>query len=124
MKTAYLITSPSTSPELHFFAENGQEGSVTKGATMDLQIIWDLFTNCIEAASVLGVEDEWIQQVKAAKDRLHPMQIGKYGQLQEWLIDYEDVEPHHRHVSHLYGAYPGNQITEGPVNGCCQAIVK
>ena len=114
-ENGFLITSPSTSPELHFYAENGQEGSVTKGATMDLQIIWDLFTNCIEAASVLGVEDEWVQQVKAAKDRLHPMQIGKYGQLQEWLIDYEDVEPHHRHVSHLYGAYPGNQITEGPL---------
>ncbi|MBS4206035.1 glycoside hydrolase family 95 protein [Lederbergia citrea] len=113
-ENGYLITSPSTSPEHLFFADNGQKGSVTKGATMDLQIIWDLFTNCIEAAAVLDIDDAWVQQVKTAKERLHPMQIGKYGQLQEWLIDYEDVEPHHRHVSHLYGAYPGNQITEGP----------
>ncbi|MEK3890102.1 glycoside hydrolase family 95 protein [Bacillus sp. FSL K6-3431] len=114
-ENGYLITSPSTSPEHHFYTENGQEGSVTKGATMDLQVIWDLFTNCMEAAEVLNLNDEWIQQVKAAKDRLHPLQIGKYGQLQEWLIDYEDVEPHHRHVSHLYGLYPGNQITDGPL---------
>lgn len=110
----YLITSPSTSPEHHFYAENGQEGSVTKGATMDLQLIWDLFTNCVEAAEILGVDDEWIHQVITAKERLHPLQIGKYGQLQEWLLDYEDVEPNHRHVSHLYGVFPGKQMIEGP----------
>ncbi|MCM3110897.1 glycoside hydrolase family 95 protein [Lederbergia lenta] len=114
-ENGYLITSPSTSPEHHFYAENGQEGSVTKGATMDLQVIWDLFSNCIEAAEVFNMDNEWIQQVKVAKDRLHPLQIGKYGQLQEWLIDYEDVEPHHRHVSHLYGLYPGHQIIDGPL---------
>jgi alpha-L-fucosidase 2 len=114
-ENGYLITSPSTSPEHKFYAEDGQIGSVTKGSTMDLQIIWDLFTNCIEAAGILGIEDEWIQQVSTAKERLHPLQIGKYGQLQEWLMDYEDVEPHHRHVSHLYGVYPGNQIIDGPL---------
>lgn len=114
-ENGYLITSPSTSPEHHFIAENGQGGSVTKGSTMDLQLIWDLFTNCVEAASVLGVDDEWIHQVAAAKERLHPLQIGKYGQLQEWLLDYEDAEPHHRHVSHLYGVYPGKQIIDGPL---------
>ncbi|MBS4197403.1 glycoside hydrolase family 95 protein [Lederbergia citri] len=112
----YLTTSPSTSPEHLFYTGKGQIGSVTKGATMDLQLIWDLFSNCIEAAVVLGLEeDEWIEDVKRAKERLYPMQIGKYGQLQEWSIDYEDVEPHHRHVSHLYGVYPGNQITDGPL---------
>ncbi|EKN65268.1 alpha-L-fucosidase [Neobacillus bataviensis LMG 21833] len=112
-ENGYLITSPSTSPEHHFYTEDGQLGSVTKGSTMDLQIIWDLFSNCIEAAEICGVDEEWIQQVREAKDRLHPNQIGKYGQLQEWLMDYEDAELHHRHVSHLYGVYPGNQITEG-----------
>lgn len=113
-ENGYLITSPSTSPEHHFYADNGQEGSVTKGATMDLQLIWDLFTNCMEAAETLGIDDEWIRQVSTAKERLHPLQIGKNGQLQEWLLDYEDVEPHHRHVSHLYGVYPGKQIIDGP----------
>lgn len=113
-ENGYLVTSPSTSPEHKFITENGQKGSVTKGAMMDLEVIWDLFTNCIEAASVLGIDEKWIQQVKDAKKRLHPLKIGKYGQLQEWLIDYEDDEPQHRHVSHLYGVYPGKQITEGP----------
>lgn len=111
----YFITSPSTSPEHCFYADNGQWGSVTKGSTMDLQIIWDIFTNCMEAAAILGIEEEWIEQIKSAKERLHPIQIGKYGQIQEWLIDYEDAEPHHRHVSHLYGVYPANQIIKGPL---------
>jgi alpha-L-fucosidase 2 len=114
-ENGYLITSPSTSPEHRFIAENGEVGSVTKASTMDLQIIWDLFSNCAAAGAVLGIDNEFINQVKAAKERLHPLQIGKYGQLQEWLIDYEDCEPHHRHVSHLYGLYPGCQITDGPI---------
>lgn len=114
-ESGYLITSPSTSPEHPFVADNGQVGSVTKGAMMDLQIMWDLFTNCIEAATILCVDAEWAEQLKQAKDRLHPLKVGKYGQLQEWLIDYKDVELHHRHVSHLYGVYPGNQITDGPL---------
>lgn len=113
-ENGYLITSPSTSPEHKFLTIDGKRGSVTKGATMDLQIIWDLFSNYLEAASVLEIEDELISQVRTARERLHPLQIGKYGQLQEWLRDYEDAEPHHRHVSHLYGAFPGTQITSGP----------
>lgn len=111
----YLITSPSTSPEHPFYTENGKMGTVTKAATMDLQIIWDLFTNYVEAALTLKIEDPFIEQVCQAKERLHPLQVGKYGQLQEWLSDYEDVEPHHRHVSHLYGVFPGKQITDGPL---------
>ncbi|MCR2823473.1 glycoside hydrolase family 95 protein [Lederbergia panacisoli] len=114
-ESGYLTTSPSTSPEQLFYTKTGQVGSVTKGATMDLQITWDLFTNCIEAAAVLSIEDEWIENIKRARDRLYPMQVGKYGQLQEWAIDYEDVELHHRHVSHLYGVYPGKQIKGGPL---------
>lgn len=114
-ENGYLITSPSTSPEHLFRTKGGKIGSVTKAATMDLEIIWDLFTNCLKAASILDIHEEWVQQVKAARERLHPLQIGKYGQLQEWLIDYEDVEKHHRHVSHLYGVFPGNHITDGPL---------
>lgn len=112
-ENGYLITSPSTSPEHLFQSDDGKVGSVTKGAMMDLQIIWDLFTNSIEAASVLAIDDEWIYQMEEAKDRLHPLKVGKNGQLQEWLIDYEDNEPQHRHISHLYGVFPGSQITEG-----------
>ncbi|MCJ7840761.1 glycoside hydrolase family 95 protein [Lederbergia sp. NSJ-179] len=114
-ENGYLITSPSTSPEHPFFTKDGKVGTVTKGATMDLQIIWDLFTNYLEATSVLGMKDSLESQVRQAKERLHPLQIGKYGQLQEWLIDYEDVELQHRHVSHLYGVFPGAQLTDGPM---------
>ena len=110
-----LITSPSTSPEHHFIAQDGQIGSVTKGAMMDLEVIWDLFTNCLEAADILCMDELWIEEVKKAKNRLAPLKIGKYGQLQEWLVDYEDIDQFHRHVSHLFGVYPGKQITEGPL---------
>lgn len=109
----YLITSPSTSPEHHFYTEDGQRGEITKGATMDLQLIGDLFVNCLSMTAILGVEEEWVKRIREAKTRLHPMQIGKYGQLQEWLLDYEDEDTRHRHVSHLYGVYPGVQLTEG-----------
>ncbi|WP_062105839.1 glycoside hydrolase family 95 protein [Bacillus niameyensis] len=114
-ENGYLITSPSTSPEHLFRTEDGKIGSVTKAATMDLEIIWDLFTNFLKATDVLNVEDELIQEVRTARERLHPLQIGKYGQLQEWLKDYEDVEIHHRHVSQLYGVYPSNHIIDGPL---------
>ncbi len=112
-ETGNLYTSPSTSPEHRFRTKDGQHGSVTKGATMDLEIIWDLFSNCMEAAEVLGMDEAWVSQVKQAKERLYPLQIGGQGQLQEWMKDYADSEIHHRHVSHLYGLYPGKQIIDG-----------
>ena len=118
-KNGYLITSPSTSPE-HVFIYEEQAGGVTKGATMDLQIIWDLFTIVLEAAEILDLEADWLDQVANAKEKLHPMQIGKEGQLQEWLYDYEDSEPEHRHVSHLYGLYPGNQVTDPALLAACK----
>ena len=92
---------------------NAKIGSVTKGSTMDLQLIWDLFANFIEAAAILEVEHDLIDRVKQAKEKLFPLQVGKQGQLQEWAKDYEDGDPNHRHVSHLYGLYPGTQITDG-----------
>lgn len=111
--SGYLITSPSTSPENQFLYE-GQVGAVTKGTTMDLEIISELFTTVLEAATVLGLDDEdWLHDVQQAKARLHPLQVGKRGQLQEWLGDFDDSEPQHRHVSHLYAVYPGQEITPG-----------
>jgi alpha-L-fucosidase 2 len=106
----WLVTCPSLSPE------NGHpEGrtSVCAGPTMDMQILRDLFSNCIRAAQVLGVDKEFSEQVAAARERLAPMQIGSKGQLQEWLKDWDaqpGTEVHHRHVSHLYGLYPSGQI--------------
>ncbi|RAP73577.1 glycosyl hydrolase family 95 catalytic domain-containing protein [Paenibacillus montanisoli] len=106
-----LITSPSTSPEHKFAADGGYSG-VSVASTMDLSIIWDLFTNCMEAAEELGVDAEWSAELAEAKARLFPLQIGKHGQLQEWYKDFEDEDQFHRHVSHLFGVYPGRQLTE------------
>ena len=97
-----LVSSPSYSPE---------HGGISTGASMDLQIVWDLFTNCIAASEILGIDDNFKQQVVAAKAKLLPPQTGKWGQLQEWKEDVDDPESKHRHVSHLFALYPGKQIT-------------
>ena len=106
----WLVTCPSLSPE------NGHpEGhtSVCAGPAMDMEILRDLFANCIQAAQTLGVDQALAAQIAAARQRLAPPQIGAAGQLQEWLKDW-DMEPgldlHHRHVSHLYALYPSAQI--------------
>jgi alpha-L-fucosidase 2 len=106
-----LVTSPSHSPENAFVDERGQEGVLCIGATMDLQIIHALFTRCIAASEVLGTDGQFRDRLRTALRRLAPLQIGKHGQLQEWLVDYEEVEPGHRHMSHLFGLHPSNQIT-------------
>ena len=106
----WLVTCPSLSPE------NGHpEGhtSVCAGPTMDLQILRDLFDECLSASKTLGVDRELAQKIEAARARLAPMQIGAAGQLQEWLKDWDNgpgVDLHHRHVSHLYGLFPSAQI--------------
>jgi alpha-L-fucosidase 2 len=107
----WLVTGVSNSPENAFRTQDGQIANVCMGPTMDQQIVRELFGNCIEAAAILGTDAEFAQQLAAARERLAPHRIGKHGQLQEWLSDLDEVEPHHRHVSHLYGLWPGEQIT-------------
>ena len=107
----YLKTCPSVSPENSFILPGGERGSNTAGVTMDNQILRDLFTQCVEAARILGVEDELNEQLKAARDRLAPTRIGEGGYILEWAEDYEECEPGHRHISHLYGLHPSEQIT-------------
>ncbi|MDW8321430.1 MAG: glycoside hydrolase N-terminal domain-containing protein [Armatimonadota bacterium] len=107
----WLVTAPSVSPENSFRTTDGQVVSVCYGPTADMQILRELFTNCIEASRILGVDEEFRKRLEEARSRLAPMQIGKHGQLQEWIEDFEENEPGHRHISHLYGLHPGNQIT-------------
>lgn len=107
----YLKTCPSVSPENTFILPGGERGANTAGVTMDNQIIRDLFSQCIKAAEILGVDDELNAQIKAARERLVPTQIGEKGNILEWPVDYEEAEPGHRHVSHLYGLHPSTQIT-------------
>jgi alpha-L-fucosidase 2 len=107
----HLVTAPSTSPE-HQFRTGAGLGQVSVAATMDLELIWDLFTNCIEVAETLQIDHEFRQELTEARGRLLPFQIGKYGQLQEWSEDFEDEDQHHRHISHMFGIYPGRQLTQ------------
>ena len=106
-----LLTAPSTSPELDFLIADGKKASVATGATMDMSIIRDLFRNCLEAAHVLGIDDDFTHRVAAAQAKLLPLQVGSRGQLQEWAADLPETEVHHRHTSHLFGVYPGREIT-------------
>ena len=101
-KTGWLISTPSNSPE---------NGGLVAGPTMDHQIIRNLFGNCIEASKILGVDGEFRRTLTAIRKRMAPNQIGQYGQLQEWLEDRDDPKNTHRHVSHLWGMYPGDEIT-------------
>jgi alpha-L-fucosidase 2 len=107
----WLITAPSNSPENRFQTADGQQATVCMGPSMDMQILWDLFSNCIEASKVLGIDDEFRARLEETRERLAPPQIGKHGQLQEWLFDFDEPEPGHRHMSHLFALHPGSQIT-------------
>ena len=110
-KTGHLVTAPSTSPENRFRTADGTVASVCIGAAMDRQIIWDLFTNTIEASEALGRDEDFRKKLADARARILPPQIGKHGQLMEWGEDYDEPEPGHRHVSHLFALHPGRQIT-------------
>jgi alpha-L-fucosidase 2 len=119
----WLVTAPSNSPENfpdrpgngRFFDEVSglflKARTMAVGPTMDMQIIREVFAEFAEAASILGVDGELVAQASAARSRLAPNQIGKHGQIQEWIEDYDEIEPEHRHLSHLWGLYPGREIT-------------
>ncbi|MBQ9765546.1 MAG: glycoside hydrolase family 95 protein [Lachnospiraceae bacterium] len=106
----YLKTCPSVSPENRYIAPNGEKGANGLGVTMDNQILRDLFTQCIKASEILGINDELNDKLKETLARLAPTRIGKYGQIMEWDKDYEEADPGHRHISHLYGLFPSEQI--------------
>jgi alpha-L-fucosidase 2 len=106
-----LVTNPSFSPENAFIDAKGNRGVLCVGATMDFAIIRELFRDCLQAAQILDGDADFQVRLRNALDRLPPYQIGKHGQLQEWLQDYDEVEPGHRHISHLFALHPGHTIT-------------
>ena len=106
-----LVTSPSTSPENAFYYGDRQTGVVSVASTMDIAIARDLFRNLEAAGKELNIDAPFRRQVRAANDKLLPFQVGARGQLQEWSKDFEEVEPHHRHVSHLYALHPARDIS-------------
>ena len=121
-KHQWLVTNPSISPE------NGHPfgAAVCAGPTMDQQILRDLFANTIKAAATLGVDEKFRKQLATARARLAPNQIGRAGQLQEWLEDWDLKAPErrHRHVSHLYGLYPGRDLHRRDTPGFAEAVKK
>jgi alpha-L-fucosidase 2 len=110
----YLVSGPETSPENHFISPQDNTTSVglSMGTTMSRAIIYELFTNCIKASEILGVDEDLRKEFVKSRSKLSPYQIGKDGQLQEWLEDFEEKNLGHRHVSHLYPIYPGAEITQ------------
>lgn len=106
-----LVTCPSVSPENTYIAPTGEKGTLCYGPSMDNQILSALFDRVVQAGEILGVDSEFRSQVQRTRARLPKPKIGKYGQLQEWIHDYEETEPGHRHISHLFALHPGNQIT-------------
>ncbi len=107
----YLVAAPSFSPENRPEVNGERAFSVVYGATMDNQLIADLMHNTMAAAAVVGADPSFVDSLTTVASSLPPMQIGRYGQLQEWLEDWDNPNDHHRHISHLWGLYPGRQIT-------------
>jgi alpha-L-fucosidase 2 len=107
----YLITSPATSPENLFIDNDGNQQSVSVATTCDMTLIHDLFTNLIEAAGTLDIDAGYRQLLLDKRSKLYPLHIGHKGNLQEWYLDFDDAEPHHRHISHLICLFPGRQVS-------------
>lgn len=120
----WLLTCPSVSPENTFRTADGRESGLCAGPAMDLQIIHELFGHVVEAARQLDVDAELCAQLQVALARLAPLQVGRFGQLMEWSEDWDEVEPGHRHLSHLYALYPGNQIDLRATPALAQAARK
>ena len=109
--TGHLVTAPSTSPENDFYYGDKKTSGLSIATTMDMGIIRDLFSNLAEAARILDIDKSFADSLNRVMDKLYPFTIGSKGQLQEWYKDFEDVDPHHRHVSHLYALHPARLIS-------------
>jgi alpha-L-fucosidase 2 len=109
--SGHLVTGPSISPENRYRLPDGTDHSLTMGPTMDIEIVRELFMRTLDAGRILKEDAEFLKQVKESLGKLPPFKIGQHGQLQEWQRDYDEPEPGHRHISHLWALFPGTQIT-------------
>jgi alpha-L-fucosidase 2 len=124
-ETGWLLTSPSSSPENSFYLPNGQTASICQGPTIDNQIIRELFENVIIASKVLGMDEAFRRSLSDKLTKLPPAgQVSKDGRLMEWLEDYKETDPQHRHISHLYGLYPASLITPETTPALAEACKK
>lgn len=124
-KTGWQVTSPSSSPENSFYMPNGKTSSICMGATIDNQIIRELFDNVITASKVLGIDEAFRKELTLKLKEIPPPGIiSKDGRIQEWLEDYKETEPQHRHIAHLYGLYPAPLITPDKTSALAEAAKK
>ena len=123
-KKGNLVTAPSTSPENVYITTAGYKGQTLYGGTADHAMIRELFVDFLKASEELKLDEEIQKKVKSALDKIYPYQVGKKGNLQEWYHDWEDEDPRHRHLSHLFGAYPGYTITTSQTAGLAEAVRK
>ncbi|THG19820.1 alpha-L-fucosidase 2-like [Camellia sinensis] len=118
----YLETNPSTSPEHTFIAPDGKPASVSYSTTMDMSIIKEVFSAVVSAAEALGKsDDDLVDRIRKAQPQIYPTKIARDGSIMEWAQDFEDPEPHHRHLSHLFGLFPGHTITVEKTPDLCKA---
>jgi alpha-L-fucosidase 2 len=109
--SGHLVTGPSLSPENTYLLPDGSRHSLTMGPTMDIELVRELFTRTFDAGKILGEDPAFLKKLADAQSKLPPFKVGKLGQLQEWQQDYDESEPGHRHISHLWALYPGTQIS-------------
>jgi alpha-L-fucosidase 2 len=110
-KQKWLVTAPSNSPENAFVLPDGKKANITLGATMDMQLLRFLFSATAQSARILGLDPELQKELNEKADRLVPTRIGSDGRVMEWIEEYAETDPQHRHVSHLWGLYPGDEIS-------------
>lgn len=110
-ETGFLVTGPSSSPENKIRTPSGEVSNVTMGPTMDMSITRELLSNTISAATLLGMDSDFVRELDSIKGRLSPLKVGSDGRIMEWAREFEEPDPGHRHISHLYGLYPGDEIS-------------
>ena len=120
----WLVIAPANSPENHFQMKNGQQAAICMGPTIMQQLVRYLFDACIQSSQILGLDENFRTELIAKRARLAPTQISSDGRIMEWLEEYQEPEPHHRHVSHLWGLYPGHEISRYSTPGLAQAARK
>jgi alpha-L-fucosidase 2 len=120
-KHKWLVTAPSNSPENAFQLADGTRAHICLGATMDMQLLRYLFEACIEAAKILNTDAEFASELTEKRARLAPTRIASDGRVMEWLEAYRELEPQHRHISHLWGLYPGHEINPATTPALAQA---
>jgi alpha-L-fucosidase 2 len=123
-KHHWLVIAPANSPENSFRMANGKESSIALGTTVHSQMLRYLFGACIESSKILGIDEDFRDELTEKRAQLAPTQIGSDGRIMEWLEDYAEVDPKHRHISHLWGLYPGDEISPETTPALAQAARK